>query len=63
MLIKFITQLAISQLSRKMKADYKVVEGDRRFRIAIESYDNEADASIALQRVHETFSDAWICIH
>ena len=56
-------ELAITELSRKMQADYKVVEGDRRFRIAIESYDNEADASIALQRVHETFSDAWICIH
>lgn len=56
-------QLAISQLSRKMKADYKVVEGDRRFRIAIENYDNSSDAGTALERIHETFPDAWIYIH
>ena len=56
-------QLAITELSRKMKADYKVVEGDRRFRIAVESYSNEADANIALERIQSTFSDAWVYIH
>ncbi|MBR4967037.1 MAG: SPOR domain-containing protein [Bacteroidaceae bacterium] len=56
-------QLAITELSRKMKADYQVVEGDRRFRIAIESYDNESDANAALERIQATFSDAWVYIH
>ncbi len=56
-------ELAITELSRKMKADYKVVEGDRRFRIAIESYDNEADANIALERIQATIPDAWVYIH
>ncbi|MBR5593704.1 MAG: SPOR domain-containing protein [Bacteroidaceae bacterium] len=56
-------QLAITELSRKMEAEYKVVEGDRRFRIAIESYGTEADANVALKRIQETFSDAWVYIH
>ena len=56
-------QLAISELSRKMQADYKVVQGDRRFRIAIESYSSEADANAALERIQATFSDAWVYIH
>lgn len=56
-------QLAITELTRKMKADYKVVEGNKRFRIAIESYDNEADANAALERIKGTFSDAWVYIH
>lgn len=56
-------QLAITELSRKMQADYQVVQGDRRFRIAIESYSNEADANAALERIQATFSDAWIYIH
>ena len=56
-------QLAITELSRKMQADYKVVQGDRRFRIAIESYSSEADANAALERIQATFSDAWVYIH
>ena len=56
-------QLAITELSRKMQADSKVGEGDRRFRIAIESYSNEADANAALERIQATFSDAWVYIH
>ena len=56
-------QLAITELSRKMQADYKVVEGDRRFRIAIESYNSEEEANIALERIQATFSDAWVYIH
>ena len=56
-------QLAITELSRKMQADYKVVEGDRRFRIAIESYNSEEEANIALERIQTTFSDAWVYIH
>ena len=56
-------QLAITELSRKMKADYEVVEGDRRFRIAIETYDNADDANLALERIQQTFSDAWIYVH
>lgn len=56
-------QLAITELSRKMKADYEVVEGDRRFRIAIETYDNANDANMALERIQKTFSDAWIYVH
>ena len=55
--------MAITELSRKMQADYKVVQGDRRFRIAIESYETEADANAALERIHATFSDAWVYIH
>ena len=55
-------QQAIFELSTKVKADYKVVEGDRRFRIAIESYDNEADTNVALERIHTTFPDAWVYI-
>ena len=56
-------QLAITELSRKMQADYKVVQGDRRFRIAIESYETEDDANAALERIQATFSDAWVYIH
>ena len=56
-------QLAITELSRKMQADYQVVQGDRRFRIAIESYETEADANAALERIQATFSDAWVYIH
>lgn len=56
-------QLAITELTRKMKADYKVVEGERRFRIAIESYNSEAEANIALERIQATFSDAWVYVH
>ena len=56
-------QLAITELSRKMQADYKVVQGDRRFRIAIESYSSEDDANAALERIQATFSDAWVYIH
>ena len=56
-------QLAITELSRKMQADYKVVEGDKRFRIAIESYSSEEEANIALERIQATFSDAWVYIH
>lgn len=55
-------QQAIFELSTRVKADYKVVEGDRRFRIAIESYDNEADTNVALERIHTTFPDAWVYI-
>ena len=55
-------QQAIFELSTRVKADYKVVEGDRRFRIAIESYDNEADTNVALERIHTTFPDAWVFI-
>jgi hypothetical protein len=56
-------QLAITELSRKMQADYQVVQGDRRFRIAIESYETEADANAALERIQATFADAWVYIH
>ena len=56
-------QLAIKELSRKMQADYQVVEGDRRFRIAIESYNSEEEANDALERIQATFSDAWVYIH
>lgn len=55
-------QQAIFELSTRVKADYKVVEGDRRFRIAIESYDNETDTNAALERIHTTFPDAWVYI-
>ncbi|MBQ5751968.1 MAG: SPOR domain-containing protein [Bacteroidaceae bacterium] len=56
-------ELAISELSRKMKADYTVVEGNGRFRISIENYDNGDDATAALERIKATFPDAWIYIH
>ena len=56
-------RLAITELSRKMKADYEVVQGDRRYRIAIETYDNADEANLALERIQKTFSDAWIYVH
>ena len=46
-----------------MKADYTVVEGDRRHRIAIETYDNADDANSALERIQQTFPDAWVYVH
>lgn len=55
-------QQAIEELSTVFKADYKVVEGDRRFRIAIESYSTETETNIALERIHATFPDAWVFI-
>ena len=56
-------ELAISELSRKMKAGYTVVEGNGRFRISIENYENGDDAAAALERIKATFPDAWIYIH
>ena len=53
-------QRAIKELSHKMDTEYSVVEGDRRFRIAVESFGNEKDANIALARIKKTFPDAWV---
>lgn len=53
-------QRAIKELSHKMDTEYSVVEGDRRFRIAVESFSNEKDANIALARIKKTFPDAWV---
>lgn len=53
-------QLAIEELSRKMDADYSIVEGERRFRISIESFSSEREAGSALSQIKHTFPDAWI---
>ena len=56
-------QLAISELSVKMKADYSVVKGGGRHRIAHSTYSSNADATSALSEIKGTFPDAWILTH
>lgn len=56
-------QLAISELSVKMKADYSVVKGGGRHRIAHSTYSSNADATSALSEIKDTFPDAWILTH
>ena len=56
-------QLAITELSRKMKTDYAVVVGDGRHRISVADYSSEAEANEALSVIQSTFPDAWVLTH
>lgn len=53
-------QLAIKEMSVKLEADYIVVEGSGRYRIAYGSYNSNSDAADALENIRGTFPDAWI---
>ena len=55
--------LAIQELSAKMQAEYHVVEGGGRHRIAHSSYCNHNEANDALAQVKGTFPDAWVLTH
>lgn len=52
--------LAIEELSAKVQAEYRVVEGAGRYRIAYGSYNNNSDAANALSNIKDIFPDAWI---
>ena len=56
-------QLSIKELNAKHEADYSVVEGGGRHRIAIKSFSSNADAVKALKEIKSIFSDAWILTH
>lgn len=56
-------QLAIKELSAKMHAEYSVVKGNGRHRIAHSSYSNIDEANEALAQVKNTFPDAWVLTH
>lgn len=56
-------ELAIKELSRKMKADYTVVVGSGRHRISIGDYNDINDAEEALSLIKKTFHDAWVLTH
>lgn len=55
--------LAIQELSAKMQAEYHVVKGGGRHRIAHSSYCNHNEANDALAQVKGTFPDAWVLTH
>ena len=56
-------QLAIKELSAKMQAEYTVVRGNGRHRIAHSSYSSNDEANEALALVKNTFPDAWVLAH
>ena len=56
-------ELAIKELSRKMKADYTVVVGGGRHRISIGDFDNINEANETLAVIKNTFHDAWVFTH
>ena len=56
-------QLAIKELSAKMQADYTIVKGNGRHRIAHSSYSSNDEANEALALVKNTFPDAWVLAH
>lgn len=53
-------RLAIEELSAKVQAEYRVVEGAGRYRIAYGSYSSNSDAAVALSSIKDVFPDAWI---
>lgn len=55
--------LAIKELSAKMQADYSVVKGGGRHRIAHSSYSSSDEANNVLTQVKSTFPDAWVLTH
>jgi 4-diphosphocytidyl-2C-methyl-D-erythritol kinase len=56
-------ELAIKELSRKMKADYTIVVGSGRHRISAGDFDNINAANDALVAIKNTFHDAWVLTH
>ena len=56
-------QLAISELSAKMQAEYSVVKASGRYRIAHSTYSSNAEAMSALTQIKDTFPDAWVFAH
>ena len=56
-------ELAIKELTRKMKAEYTVVVGGGRHRISIGDYSNMGDANDAIALIKNTFPDAWVLTH
>jgi hypothetical protein len=56
-------ELAIKDLSRKMKADYTIVVGSGRHRISAGDFDNINAANDALATIKNTFHDAWVLTH
>jgi hypothetical protein len=56
-------ELAIKELSRKLKADYTIVVGSGRHRISAGDFDNINEANDALAAIKNTFHDAWVLTH
>lgn len=56
-------ELAIKELTRKMKADYTVIVGGGRHRVSIGDYCSMNDAEEALTHIKSTFPDAWVLTH
>lgn len=56
-------ELAIKELSRKMKVDYTIVVGSGRHRISAGDFDNINAANDALAAIKNTFHDAWVLTH
>ena len=56
-------ELAIKELSRKLKADYTIVVGSGRHRISAGDFDNINAANDALAAIKNTFHDAWVLTH
>lgn len=56
-------QQAISELSTILKHDYSVINLSRRHRIAHSTYGSNSEAMVAIEKVKETFPNAWILEH
>ena len=56
-------ELAIKELSRKMKANYTIVIGGGRHRISAGDFDNINEANETLAVIKNTFHDAWVFTH
>ena len=56
-------ELAIKELTRKMKADYTVIVGGGRHRVSVGDYNSAEEANEALSLIKSTFSDAWVLTH
>ena len=56
-------ELAIKELSRKMKTEYTVVVGGGRHRISVGDHDSMDEANEALSHIKNTFHDAWVLTH
>ena len=55
--------LAIEELTAKMKAEYSIVKGNGRFRVAYGTFSSNQEAAETLSQIAGTFPDAWILIH
>ena len=56
-------ELAIKELTRKMRTDYTVVAGGGRHRISIGDYNSMDEANDAVSQIKSTFPDAWVFTH